>query len=127
MRISVTTPTYGRPDWHRLLYRCYAAQTWEDKEQRHDEHLEQLEILLSRHPESRRYQQARAEVLLEMGDLDGCQLALQAAMSGGGGNDPDLLLVLANLQAARGDMEMGKETFERARALKDAAQERDKK
>ena len=32
MRISVTTPTYGRPDRHALLYRCYAAQTWEDKE-----------------------------------------------------------------------------------------------
>jgi glycosyltransferase involved in cell wall biosynthesis len=32
VRISVTTPTYGRPNWHRLLYRCYAAQTWEDKE-----------------------------------------------------------------------------------------------
>jgi arylsulfatase A-like enzyme/tetratricopeptide (TPR) repeat protein len=98
-----------------------------DKEQRHDEQLEQLEILLSRHPESRRYQQARAEVLLEMGDLDGCQLALQAAMNAGGENDPDLLLVLANLQAARGDMELGKETFERASALKAAAQEGDKK
>ena len=31
MRISVTTPTYGRPDWHRLPYRCYAAQTWETR------------------------------------------------------------------------------------------------
>jgi len=91
-----------------------------DKEERHDEQLEQLEVLLARHPESRRYQQARAEVLLEMGDLDGCQLALQAAMNAGGENDPDLLLVLANLQAARGDLESGKKTFERANALKKA-------
>jgi len=32
VRISVTTPTYGRPEKHPLLYRCYAGQNWEDKE-----------------------------------------------------------------------------------------------
>ncbi|MEE2749803.1 MAG: glycosyltransferase [Myxococcota bacterium] len=32
MRISVTTPTYGRPDKHPLLYRCFAGQSWADKE-----------------------------------------------------------------------------------------------
>jgi arylsulfatase A-like enzyme/predicted Zn-dependent protease len=87
------------------------------KEDRHDEQLEQLEILLAFTPEDVRLLSARSEVLLEMGDLDGASLALEAAMKLAP-EDADLTLLLANLQAARGQEEEGRKTFERAKALR---------
>jgi predicted Zn-dependent protease len=87
------------------------------KESRHDEQLEQLEILLALTPEDVRLVSARSEVLLEMGDLDGASLALEAAMKLAP-EDADLTLLLANLQAARGQEEEGRKTFERAKALR---------
>jgi tetratricopeptide (TPR) repeat protein len=87
------------------------------KEGRHDEQLEQLEILLAHAPEDLQLMHARSEVLLEMGDLDGASLALEAAMRMAP-EDADLALLLANLQAARGQEEEGRKTFERAKALR---------
>ena len=77
--------------------------------------MEQVEIMLGLHPEDPKLHHAKAQVLFNLEDMDGCEAVLEVALERFEGH-PELLLLKANLLMARGQTEAGHAVFAEAQA-----------
>ncbi len=78
-----------------------------------EEQLEQVEVMLGLHPEDPRLHHAKAQVLFNLEDMDGCGSVLEGALERFEGH-PELLLLKANLLMARGQSDEGHAVFTQA-------------
>jgi arylsulfatase A-like enzyme/Flp pilus assembly protein TadD len=86
-----------------------------EEELMYEEQLEQVEIMLGLHPEDPKLHHAKAQVLFNLEDMDGCEAVLEVALERFEGH-PELLLLKANLLMARGQTEAGHAVFAEAQA-----------
>jgi len=86
-----------------------------EEELLYEEQLEQVEVMLGLHPEDPKLHHAKAQVLFNLEDMDGCEVVLHEALERFP-NHPEMMLLKANLLMARGHEAEARAVFAEAQA-----------